>query len=147
MLSNTCKYGLRATIFIALEMKEGERIGLKKISEKLGMTEDFLSRYLNVDFSGGEKKQSEALQLAVLKPKFAFLDEIDSGVDVDSLKKVIKAIEIAKESGTGFLLVTHYDKLLSKIKPDFVHVMDKGRIVKSGEGSLMAEIQEKGFKL
>jgi len=120
---------------------------LEDKSKSLNIDSKFLSRYLNVGFSGGEKKQGEALQLATLKPSFAFLDEIDSGVDVDSLNKVILAIKETKKDGTGFLIVTHYDRLLNKIKPDFIHVVDKGKIIKSGGHELSKEIHQKGFNI
>jgi len=120
---------------------------LEDKTKSLNIDSKFLSRYINVGFSGGEKKQGEALQLAVLKPTFAFLDEIDSGVDIDSLNKVIMAIKETKKEGAGFLLVTHYDKLLSKIKPDFVHVIDQGKIVKSGGSELAEEIHKSGFNI
>jgi len=115
-------------------------------AESVGISTEFLSRSLNKGLSGGEKKQSEILQLLALEPKFAFLDEIDSGVDVDSLNKVFKGIELLKKEGVGFVLITHYTKILSKLSPDKVHVMKDGKIVKSGGHELVQEIEEKGFQ-
>jgi len=115
-------------------------------AKELDINTEMLKRDLHVGFSGGEKKLSELLQLFALEPKFAFLDEIDSGVDVDSLKKVFKGITKLKEDKTGFLLITHYNTILKYITPDFVHVMDGGKIVRSGGHELAEEIAEKGFK-
>jgi len=115
-------------------------------ADKFGISKEFLSRQVNYGFSGGEKKQAEMLQLITLKPKFAFLDEIDSGVDVDSLRRVFSAIEALKKEGVGFLLITHYPDILKKITPDFVHVMKEGKIVNSGGKDLAEEIAEKGFE-
>ena len=116
----------------------------EKISS-LGIGKEILRRNVNTGFSGGEKKIGELVQLAALSPKFAFLDEIDSGVDVDSMSKLFKGIEELKKEGTGFLLITHYTNILKKITPDFVHVMKNGKIVKSGGHELVSEIEEKGF--
>lgn len=121
----------------------------KFLSEKtkaFGLSDGFLRRSVNVGLSGGEKKQSEIFQLALFEPKFAFLDEIDSGVDVDSLGRIFKAIGELKEKGVGFLLITHYPKILDRITPDKVHVMDGGKIVRSGGPELAAQISEKGFQ-
>jgi len=115
-------------------------------AESVGISTEFLSRSLNTGLSGGEKKQSEILQLLALEPKFAFLDEIDSGVDIDSLDKVFAGIELLKKEGTGFVLITHYTNILSKLMPDKVHVMKGGKIVKSGGHELVKEIEEKGFQ-
>src|SRR3989344_2431647 len=101
---------------------------LKEVAQKLSINESFLGRELNVGFSGGEKKLSEILQLVMLRPQFALLDEIDSGVDVDSLKKVFKGINMLQKEGTGFLLVTHYPNILKYVTPDKVYVMKGGRI-------------------
>src|SRR3989338_6639041 len=120
----------------------------KKMSEKslgLGINQEFLDREVNTGMSGGGKKQSEGLQLAELETKFAFLDEIDSGVDVDSLDRVFKAIKQLAADGTGFLLITHYPGILKKIAPDFVHIMKDGKIVKSGGQEIIKKIESKGF--
>lgn len=113
--------------------------------EALGIPKEYLRRGVNEGFSGGERKLAEAIQLLALSPKFAFLDEIDSGVDVDSLSKVFAVIDTLKKEGTGFLLITHYSALLKKITPDFVHVMKDGALVRSGGVGLAREIAEKGF--
>jgi Fe-S cluster assembly ATP-binding protein len=105
----------------------------------------FLRRQVGAGLSGGEKKQAEILQMLVLSPRFAFLDEIDSGVDVDALKLVVAGIDRIKAKGTGFILVTHYDTLLSAISPDYVYVMRDGRIVASGGRELSERIKTKGF--
>ncbi len=118
---------------------------LEKICAELGLNPEFLKRPVNAGLSGGEKKQSEIIQLAALSPKFAFLDEIDSGVDIDSLNKVFGAINLLKEGGTSFVLVTHYTKILEKIHPDFVHLMKNGEIEKTGGRELVEEIEKKGF--
>ena len=118
---------------------------LEKKAKKFDISSDFLKKNVNVGLSGGEKKLSEILQLAVLNPKFAFLDEIDSGVDVDSLRKVFKAISSLQKQGTGFLLITHYNALLDHITPDFVHIMKDGRIIESGGHELVSHIVKNGY--
>ncbi len=120
----------------------------KKMSDKadlLGIDKSFLSRHVNSGLSGGEKKQSEVLQMAVLGPKFAVLDEIDSGVDIDSLGKIFGAISKLSKEGTGFLLITHYPNILKKITPDYVHIMKEGKIVKSGGQELARVVETGGF--
>lgn len=121
----------------------------KYLSEKAkeyGLSADFLKRSVNTGLSGGEKKQSEAFQLAFFEPKFAFLDEIDSGVDIDALDKIFHVIQGLREKGTGFLLITHYGKILEKITPDYVHIMKDGELIRSGGPELAAEISTSGFK-
>jgi len=113
--------------------------------ELLGIDKKFATRYLNEGFSGGEKKKSEVLQLTVLKPKFAVMDEIDSGADIDALKIVASNLTSVKEN-TGILLITHYQRILNHIKPDFVHILIDGKIVKSGNYNLAKEIEEKGYE-
>jgi len=115
-------------------------------ANELDINSEILKRDLHVGFSGGEKKLSELLQLFALEPKFAFLDEIDSGVDVDALKKVCKGITKLSSAGTGFLLITHYNTIMQHIAPDFVHVMYNGSIIRSGGAELADEIAKKGFK-
>ena len=105
----------------------------------------FLSRDLNDGFSGGEKKRNEILQMRVLSPKLAVLDETDSGLDIDALKDVAQVINDFRSSNTSVIMITHYQRLLDYIKPDFVHVMKNGRIVKSGDGSLARQLEEKGY--
>lgn len=113
--------------------------------ELLGIDKSFATRYLNEGFSGGEKKRAETLQLAVLKPKIAICDELDSGTDIDALKIVADGLKKAIEENTGILLITHYQRILNHVKPDFVHVMIDGKIVKSGDYTLAKEIEEKGY--
>jgi Fe-S cluster assembly ATP-binding protein len=115
-------------------------------ADNIGISKDFLSKYVNADLSGGEKKQSEILQLLALEPEFALLDEIDSGVDADSLKKVFAGIKKLADNGTGFLLVTHYSSILRYITPDVVHIIKDGEIVKSGKSELVKEIEKNGYK-
>ena len=121
----------------------------KLLSEKFEMLKidrTFADRYLNEGFSGGEKKKTEILQLAILQPKYAILDETDSGLDIDALKAVAEGINaIRKEKKIGILLITHYNRILNYIKPDKVYIMQNGRIVKSGGVELASEIEEKGY--
>jgi Fe-S cluster assembly ATP-binding protein len=113
---------------------------------RVGFDRRFLSRPLNVDLSGGERKRNETLQLGVLNPVFAILDEIDSGLDVDALRAVARRIEAAtKETGLGVLAITHYNRLLHELHPDRVHVLSKGRIVASGGAELAAELEQTGY--
>ncbi|MCP3856286.1 MAG: Fe-S cluster assembly ATPase SufC [Actinomycetia bacterium] len=113
---------------------------------RIGFDERFLDRPLNVDLSGGEKKRNETLQLAVLEPKIAILDELDSGLDVDALRAVSRRVEAAtEESGLGVLAITHYTRLLEELRPDRVHILVKGRIVESGGPELAAELEETGY--
>jgi Fe-S cluster assembly ATP-binding protein len=114
----------------------------------LGMDPSFLGRYMNDGFSGGEKKRLEMLQMAVLAPKYAVLDETDSGLDVDALKDVgesVKALRSSEGSDTGFLIITHYPRILQHITPDVVHIMIDGRIAKTGGPELANEIEAKGY--
>jgi len=119
---------------------------LKKQAAKIGMNESFLSRHLNAGFSGGEKKKAEILQMLVLNPKVAILDETDSGLDVDSLKIVADGINNFMNKGKIILLITHYKRMLDYIKPDKILIIKKGEIVKEGGGELIEEIEEKGFE-
>jgi Fe-S cluster assembly ATP-binding protein len=113
---------------------------------KIGFDERFLSRPLNVDLSGGEKKRNETLQLGVLSPKIAILDEIDSGLDVDALRAVSRRVEqLTTEIGLGVLAITHYRRLLTELNPDRVHVLVKGRIVASGGSELADELEVAGY--
>lgn len=109
------------------------------------MREDFLDRSVNEGFSGGEKKRNEILQMAVLSPRLAFLDETDSGLDIDSLRIVADGINKLRNPKNAFVLITHYQRLLDYVKPDFVHVFVDGRIVKTGDASLALELEEKGY--
>jgi Fe-S cluster assembly ATP-binding protein len=113
---------------------------------RIGMTPALLARPLNVDLSGGEKKRNETLQLAVLAPKVAVLDEIDSGLDVDALKAVSRRVElITNEVGLGVLVITHYSRLLRELRPDVISVLRKGRIVASGGPELAEELESTGY--
>ncbi len=118
---------------------------VEKIKE-FDLDESLLKRFVNVNFSGGEKKQAQIIELIALKPKFALLDEIDSGVDIDSLSKVFSAIEKLRKEGTGFIIVTHLSTILEKINPDRVSVMKDGKIVRTGGAELAREILKNGFK-
>jgi len=121
---------------------------IKKLDEKmklLDIDEEFANRYLNEGFSGGEKKRNEILQLMMLEPKIAILDEIDSGLDIDALKIVAKGVNAMRSPEFGCLIITHYQRLLNYIKPDKVHVMMKGRIVKSGGPELAERLEAEGY--
>jgi len=118
---------------------------VKSKQQLLGVDDSFIERGLNVDFSGGEKKRNEILQMAVLSPRLAILDETDSGLDVDSLKVVGQGVNKLRSKRNSMILITHYQRLLDYIVPDFVHVFHKGRIIKSGDKSLAAEIEKNGF--
>lgn len=118
---------------------------LKALATSLGIDESFVKRELNAGFSGGEKKISEMLQMVLLAPKYALLDEIDSGVDVDALKKILLGVERVKAAGTGVLLITHYPTLLEYLRPDHVIVMNAGKIVAEGDQALATEILKDGF--
>ena len=119
---------------------------LRKKAEELGINMDMLKRSINTGFSGGEKKRYEILQMSVLNPEFAIFDETDSGLDVDALRFVTEGINRFKNSNNSFLIITHYQKLLDYIRPDHVHVMRNGKIVKSGDISLASEIEESGYQ-
>ncbi|MFC1762922.1 Fe-S cluster assembly ATPase SufC [Planctomycetota bacterium] len=118
---------------------------LRERLELLDMDESFLQRAVNVDFSGGEKKRNEILQMAVLQPRLAILDETDSGLDVDSLRLVAHGVNTLRSKDNGILLITHYQRLLDYIKPDIVHVMVDGRITKSGGPELALAVEDKGY--
>ncbi len=121
---------------------------LKEKMAELKMPESFAERFLNQGFSGGEKKKAEALQMAILEPQMAVLDETDSGLDVDALKIISESVNkvMKKRENTGVLLVTHYQRILKYLKPDYIHVMKEGRIVKSGGHELAQELEEKGYE-
>lgn len=118
---------------------------LKEQAGLMGMPESVLDRNLNLGFSGGEKKKSEMLQMKTLKPQFAIIDEVDSGLDIDSLKMIAQQIEEMRDRKFSGLLVTHYQRILNHVQPDFVHVMMGGKIVKSGSREMVKEIEEKGY--
>lgn len=118
---------------------------LNERREVVGLEKAFLSRSVNAGFSGGEKKKNEIYQLAVLDPKLAILDETDSGLDIDALKTVANGVNALRRTDNAFIIITHYQRLLNYIVPDFVHVMVDGRIVKSGGRELALELEEKGY--
>lgn len=118
---------------------------LKKHQQALGMSDDMLKRAVNVGFSGGEKKRNEVLQMSLLEPKFAVLDETDSGLDIDALKIVADGVNALRAPDRGFLVITHYQRLLDYIKPDVVHILAKGKIVKSGGPELALELEKHGY--
>jgi len=131
---------------------EGNEISLMKFIRELDkkmatleMDESFAHRYLNEGFSGGEKKRNEILQMMMLEPKICILDEIDSGLDIDALKIVANGVNQMRSADRGFLIITHYQRLLNYIKPDFVHVMMQGRIVKSGGPELAERLEAEGY--
>ncbi len=122
---------------------------LKLVREKaktLKMDNDMLKRPVNVGFSGGEKKRNEILQMALLEPKMCILDETDSGLDVDAMKLVAEGVNALRDAGRGFLVITHYQRLLDHIKPDVVHIMSEGRIVKTGGPELALEVERDGYE-
>ena len=138
---------------INAKREEGQEIKLMQFIKKLDKQMDFLDidkdmaqRYLNEGFSGGEKKRNEILQLMMLEPKFAILDEIDSGLDIDALKVVSKGINQMRGEEFGALMITHYQRLLNYITPDKVHVMYGGKVVKSGGPELAKRLEEEGYE-
>ena len=138
---------------INAKREEGQEINLMQFIKKLDKEMDFLDidkdmaqRYLNEGFSGGEKKRNEILQLMMLEPKFAILDEIDSGLDIDALKVVSKGINEMRGEEFGALMITHYQRLLNYITPDKVHVMYGGKVVKSGGPELAKRLEEEGYE-
>ncbi len=128
------------------DMSAKDMLGMiREKSEKLGIKKDFLSRSLNEGFSGGEKKRNEIFQMMMLNPKLAILDETDSGLDIDALRIVADGVNTFKSEGNAVLLITHYQRLLNYIQPDFVHVLANGKIIKTGDKSLALELEEKGY--
>lgn len=137
---------------LSARLPEGETINaveyykeLYSKMDELKMSRSFTSRSVNDGFSGGEKKRCDILQMLMLKPKFAILDETDSGLDIDALRIVSEGVNAARSPGIGMLLITHYHRLLEYIKPDKVHVMSGGKIVKSGGAELAVELEQKGY--
>jgi Fe-S cluster assembly ATP-binding protein len=136
------------------DRKEGEdlmpmrefRKELKGAMEELGMDPEFARRYLNEGFSGGEKKRAEVLQMTLLRPAFAILDETDSGLDIDAVRHVSEGVNrVAERVGTGVLVITHYQRILNYIKPQFVHILFGGRIVENGGPELVAKLEAEGY--
>lgn len=119
---------------------------VRETSAALGVNAEMLKRPLNVGFSGGEKKRMEILQMALLQPKFAILDETDSGLDIDALRVVADGVNALRDPRRGLLVITHYQRLLDYIRPDTVHVMAKGRIVKTGGPELALELEKNGYR-
>ena len=151
--------GVNTSIFLkttlnAIKKSRGEKEldaieFLKIVKEKvlkLKFDEKILSRQLNVGFSGGEKKKNEILQMSVLNPKLSILDETDSGLDIDALKIVSEGVNALRNKKNSFLIITHYQRLLNYIKPDFVHVLLNGKIVKSGGSELALDLEKKGYE-
>jgi Fe-S cluster assembly ATP-binding protein len=137
----------------AYQATKGEQISamafrkhMKSQMDRLGIEDAMVQRYVNHGFSGGEKKRNEVLQLAVLEPQLAILDETDSGLDIDSLKLVAESVNELAGPDLGILIITHYQRMLNYITPGFVHVMMQGRIVKSGGAELAHELEEKGYE-
>jgi Fe-S cluster assembly ATP-binding protein len=138
---------------MAVNARREEPIKVKEFGEVLGKNMEllridraFTSRYLNEGFSGGEKKRAEILQLAMLAPDFAVLDETDSGLDIDALRIVSDGVNALREGDRGFLIITHYTRILGYVRPDFVHIMLDGRIVQEGGPELADELEEKGYE-
>ena len=119
---------------------------VKQGAEKLEVNPDMLKRPLNVGFSGGEKKRMEILQMALLAPRYGLLDETDSGLDIDALRIVSNGVNALRAADRGFLVITHYQRLLDYIKPDVVHVMSRGRIIKSGDAALALALEKNGYR-
>jgi len=129
--------------------KMGVREFIKKLDEKmeiLDMPEEMAERYLNEGFSGGEKKRNEILQLMMIEPSFAILDEIDSGLDIDALKVVSRGVNAMRGENFGSLIITHYQRLLNYIEPDVVHIMMDGRVVMTGDSALAKRLEAEGYK-
>ena len=119
---------------------------VKKKMKELGLSEDFLKRPVNAGFSGGEKKRNEILQMTMLNPKLAVLDETDSGLDIDALRTISDGINTLKSEDNAIILITHYQRLLDHIKPDVVHIMSNGRIIKTGGPELALEVEKNGYE-
>ena len=138
---------------MAVNARREEPIKVKEFGQVLGKNMEllkidraFTSRYLNEGFSGGEKKRAEILQLAMLAPDFAVLDETDSGLDIDALRIVSDGVNALRDDARGFLIITHYTRILSYVRPDFVHIMLDGRIVREGGPELADQLEDKGYE-
>ena len=141
---------LQDAMSAALDMRNQDSNHLKKLIEteakRIGFDPELVMRSVNVDFSGGEKKRNETVQLAVLQPKIAILDELDSGLDIDALRDCAQRVEDAtREMNLGVLVITHYSRLFEQLKPDFVHILTNGRIVKSAGPELADELEVTGY--
>ena len=127
-------------------VRHPDRKEVRAEMDELGMDPDFARRYLNEGFSGGEKKRAEVLQLAMLRPSFAILDETDSGLDIDAVRIVSEGVnKVAAKAGTGVLVITHYQRILNYIKPRFVHILFGGRIVENGGSELVEQLEREGY--
>jgi len=145
-IANFLRAGVQARLPEGEELEATEFYArLYEKMELLGMDRSFTSRAVNEGFSGGEKKRTEILQLAMLEPKYAVLDETDSGLDIDALKTVAHGVNSLRGPNIGILLITHYQRILNYIVPDHVHVMVQGRIVRSGGKELALELEERGY--
>lgn len=142
---NFLRAGLKAVRGADVPVREFRAI-LKETMDLLKMDESFARRYVNDGFSGGEKKRAEVLQLGVLRPQMAVMDETDSGLDIDALRTVAEGVGSLMGPEMGVLMITHYQRILNYIKPDFVHVLFAGRIVKSGGRELAEELEAKGYE-
>ncbi|MEN2998815.1 MAG: Fe-S cluster assembly ATPase SufC [Brevinematia bacterium] len=118
---------------------------IKSKMELLEIDDSFMTRYLNEGFSGGEKKKSEILQMLLLQPELAIMDEIDSGLDIDALRVISESITKFRNSNNAFIVITHYSRIFKYLKPDFVHILNGGRIVKTGDYTLAEKIEEEGY--
>ncbi|PID65194.1 MAG: Fe-S cluster assembly ATPase SufC [Gammaproteobacteria bacterium] len=129
------------------ELNQVELLQLaRQTCKQVKMNEDFLKRGVNEGFSGGEKKRNEIMQMMMLKPQLCILDETDSGLDIDALQVVAKGVNSLRNQDRAFIVVTHYQRLLNYIVPDYVHILDNGQIVKSGDKSLAFDLEEKGYQ-
>src|SRR5690606_27367666 len=118
---------------------------VREVCTRLSIPQDMLKRGVNVGFSGGEKKRNEVLQMALFEPSLCILDEMDSGLDIDALRIAADGVNALRSDGRGFVVITHYQRLLNYIVPDVVHVMSNGRVVKSGGKELALELEESGY--
>jgi Fe-S cluster assembly ATP-binding protein len=144
-VANFLRMAMNARREEPIKVKEFGQL-LKRSMELLHIDRKFTSRYLNEGFSGGEKKRAEILQLALLKPELAVLDETDSGLDIDALRIVADGVNAMREPERGFLIITHYTRVLQYVRPDFVHIMLDGRIVREGGSELADELEAKGYE-
>ncbi|MBK7096296.1 MAG: Fe-S cluster assembly ATPase SufC [Saprospiraceae bacterium] len=119
---------------------------VKKNSELVGISDKMKGRAVNEGFSGGEKKKNEIFQMAMIEPDLAILDELDSGLDIDSLKQIAESLNLLHNEGNSYLIITHYQRLLDYVKPDRVHIMNDGKIVLSGDSTLASDLEEKGYE-
>jgi len=149
----TIKQLLKKAYFAKHKLDENDIKNYKKLNEEiekaikiLGLSKDFINREVNKNFSGGEKKKAEMLQMLLLKPSLVLIDEIDSGLDVDSLRVVANAINKMRSKDRIFIIITHYNRILSHVKPDIVVIMKDGKIIKMGNGKLAEEVEKKGYR-